>query len=74
MDTAKLHNHPYFDIRPSYFNFSMLTKDHIKLSETNLQGAKSTVNMQIISKDREDHFDKFGKFGNVCPTNVDRRR
>ena len=54
-----------------------MTKDHIKLSETNLQGAKSTVNMQIISKDREDHFDKFGKFGkfgNVCPTNVDRRR
>ena len=49
----------------------MLTTDHIKLSETNLQGAKSTVNMQIISKDREDNF---GNFGNVCPTNVDRRR
>jgi hypothetical protein len=46
----------------------MLTTDHIKLSETNLQGAKSTVNIaKIVSKDKENNF------GNVCP-GVDRRR
>ena len=55
-------------IRQSYFNSSMLTTDHIKLSDTNMQGAKSTVNIaKIISKDKEK------KIGSVCP-GVDRRR